>query len=254
MLELLGSKRDILFCEGDDRNSFDFKLYEVLFPNYTIKPVDGHLNVINYCKVYNRNKELYGRTAIGIVDGDCCYIKEQIDAWKKENIYVLPVNEIENVLCDQLVLEKAIIRFISNQNALQEYMDCFFREMDDKVEYQATVYTRDRINKYLMSHLLEEKKGKKENLIKEYEKLINENLIENFYSEREAEIKFAISKRDYDEALKVCNLKKHLIGYIATTIDKEYQRKIIPMISEDIELQSQLKTKYFNWDKLIESE
>ena len=41
-MELLGSRNDIIFCEGNDKTSYDSKLYTILFPKYTVIPVGGH--------------------------------------------------------------------------------------------------------------------------------------------------------------------------------------------------------------------
>ena len=47
LLKLLGSKKKILFCEGNKKNSLDHQIFEVLFPQYTITPVQSCHNVIN---------------------------------------------------------------------------------------------------------------------------------------------------------------------------------------------------------------
>ena len=86
LMELLGSRNNIIFCEGDDKTSYDFKLYTILFPEYTVIPVGGHLNVINYCKAYNSKNQILKNKAIGIIDGDC-HEEVQINKWKKDGIY-----------------------------------------------------------------------------------------------------------------------------------------------------------------------
>ena len=52
-MELLGSRKPILFCEGT-KASLDYKLYTRLFPEYTIIPSEGHLQVINYTIIKNQ--------------------------------------------------------------------------------------------------------------------------------------------------------------------------------------------------------
>ena len=53
LLELLGSRKNILFCEGK-KGSNDEKIYNLLFPNYTITPVESCFSVINYTKAFNK--------------------------------------------------------------------------------------------------------------------------------------------------------------------------------------------------------
>ena len=110
-MELLGSKQKILFCEGTDNSSYDSKLYSILFPNYTIKPVGGHRDVINFVRAFNKSSGIHGNTAIGIIDSDFHDV-EEIDAWKKDQIYSLPVCEIENVFLDEKLIDEAIKRFL----------------------------------------------------------------------------------------------------------------------------------------------
>lgn len=40
-LKLVGSRKKILFCEGDTQNSIDKFVFEILFPDYTIQPVES---------------------------------------------------------------------------------------------------------------------------------------------------------------------------------------------------------------------
>ena len=94
LMKILGSRKKILFCEGK-KSSLDIQIYEILFPNYTIIPLEGCSNVINYTRAFNKisNKN---STAIGIVDRDF-RTDAQIDKFSSENIYVYSVAEIENL-------------------------------------------------------------------------------------------------------------------------------------------------------------
>ena len=147
LMEIVGSKKNILFCEGDDKTSYDYKLYSILFPKYTIIPVGGHLNVINYCMAYNINKTLYGQEAIGIIDGDC-HLPAQIEKWKENKIFTLQVNEIENILCDESILESAAIRFCSKVNAVESFKSKFFIELEKDKEQQAVWFASNAINNH----------------------------------------------------------------------------------------------------------
>ena len=103
LMEVLGSRKKICFCEGKDRSCLDYKLYSILFPEYTVIPVGGHLDVISYTNACNKSK-FPSNKAIGIIDGDC-HKPEQISKWKEQNIYTIPINEIENILCDSVIIE-----------------------------------------------------------------------------------------------------------------------------------------------------
>lgn len=60
----------MLFCEGDDKTSLDYKVYNALLADsYTVIPVGGHMDVKSNCKVLNE-AEWIGTEARGIIDGD----------------------------------------------------------------------------------------------------------------------------------------------------------------------------------------
>ncbi|KEQ40195.1 hypothetical protein SK642_1453 [Streptococcus mitis] len=100
LTEVSGAKKPILFCEGT-KNSLDYQIYSKLFSKFCfVKPVQGHKQVIQYTKAYNKLEETYGNKAYGIIDYD--WMDEaRIESYKKKNIFVLPFNEIEMLLVDE---------------------------------------------------------------------------------------------------------------------------------------------------------
>jgi len=93
-LELLGSKRKVLFCEGK-KESFDYKLYSAFFPDFFVVPVENCSKVRAYTRAMNSGG-LANVQALGIIDRDLL-TEEDVSDLIKENIYVLGVSEIENV-------------------------------------------------------------------------------------------------------------------------------------------------------------
>lgn len=243
LMEIIGSKKKILFCEGDTQNSIDFKLYSILFENHTIVPVGGHLNVINYCKAYNRNKSIYGQEAIGIIDRDC-HSEVQIEKWEKDKIYTLEVNEIENLLCDEMILESAAKRFCCADNVVESFKNKFFSELKKDKEQQAVWYASGTVNNLLKANMLKEEKDLA--LLKaDLKNIIDESLIQESYNKRLTQLEEFIDSRDYDGALKVCNFKNKLLGYIAREIIDGYKDRVITLIFKDYDLQENIKRKYF---------
>ncbi len=156
LMELVGSRKTICFCEGDNQSSIDYKLYSILFPQLTIIPVSGHRDVISYVSAYNASHELPNK-AIGIIDGDN-HSEAQIESWKDKGIYTLQVNEVENLLCTQFLLETAISTFCSKDNALQLFMDEFWNLLDNEKFTLATSYENTYINQLFTENYLHEKK------------------------------------------------------------------------------------------------
>ena len=244
LIEILGSRKNIMFCEGDNKTSLDFKLYSILFREHTIIPVGGHLNVINYCKAYNRNKELYGLESIGIIDGDC-HNSTQIQKWEAEGIFTLPINEIENLLCDEIILVAAINRFCCNENTLGKFKDNFFTELEKNKERQSVWYAKNIINNKFRSNMLKEEK-KLETLVEEFDGIIKEDEILKNYHFRLGELNSLFENRDYDGALKITNFKGALINTLPKIIVNDYKDKIFMVIAEDVDLQREIKEKYFS--------
>ena len=98
MLELLGSRKNILFCEGR-KGGYDEKIYNILFPNYTITPVESCFSVINFTRAFNKIKNITIK-AFGIIDSDY-HDEERLNKLKSDNIFSLKITEIENLLLDE---------------------------------------------------------------------------------------------------------------------------------------------------------
>ena len=103
LTEVSGTKKPILFCEGT-KTSIDYQIYSKLFSEFCfVKPVQGHKQVIQYTKAYNKLKKSHGNEAYGIIDYDWMD-KARIQNYKKKNIFVLPFNEIEMFLIDEEIV------------------------------------------------------------------------------------------------------------------------------------------------------
>ena len=133
------------------------KLYSILFENqYTIIPVSGHLDVINYCGAYNKANLFHGK-AIGLIDGDY-HQKSQIESWRKKGIYTLPYSEIENLICSQLILDSLEEKSIISKQQINEFKDKIFSDMQDNADSMAVILVRDSINNQIKNNLLKSKK------------------------------------------------------------------------------------------------
>lgn len=244
LIELLGSRNDILFCEGDDKTSYDYKLYAILFPEHTVIPVGGHLNVINYCKTYNSNNQILKNKAIGIIDGDC-HEKKQVISWKKDGIFTLKINEIENLLCDNLILNKVKNRFILRDEQIKKFQDIVLKKLQANKEIQSTWYVKTKINNMIKNNFLKEEKDIG-NLKIELNKICKSESIDKIYNDRLEEINSIINDKDYEKAIKIIDIKQDLLNLASKELEKDYADKVMQVIMQDKELQREIKDKYFN--------
>lgn len=128
MMEVLGSRKKVLFIEGD-LGSLDETLYRIAYPEWHIKPVGSCEKVIQATKGFNGLKELHHNQAVGIIDRDFRQSFE-ISLLAQDQIHVLPVSEIENVLLTEPMLAAMQSRFAPErtgavQDAKQKILDEF---------------------------------------------------------------------------------------------------------------------------------
>ena len=243
LMEVLGSRKKVCFCEGKDKSCLDYKLYSTLFPEYTMIPVGGHLDVINYTNAFNK-LPFRPNDAVGIIDGDC-HRPEQIAKWKEQGIYTLPVNEIENLLCDSAIIDAANHSFMSKSDATQSYYDSFWREFEQNRAQQATWYVNNTLNNSFKENFLREK----QNISALKAELCQVTLgteIDALYAHRLEAIEDIIARKNYDAALAIANFKGKLTKHIAkNAIVDNYSDRILGLIKSSSELQAAIKQKYF---------
>ncbi len=242
-MELLGSRKPILFCEGK-KDSLDYKLYTRLFPNYTVIPVEGHLHVISYTRAFNNSYNVHHNKAIGIIDGDF-HKQEQKDVWKKDSIYSLDVQEIENILCDENVLKCAINYFHANPSALEKAKEKFFIELQKHIDNQCTEYTVQMINNRFKENML--KNSKDLTTLKNSVKELADKLLENvdaYVDERKECLQRIIEANDFAEGVKRYN-NKSLMAILTTDIEKDYKNRVFKMLDDNPDLLETLRSKYF---------
>lgn len=92
---VLGGRDQILFVEGTS-GSLDTRLYEYLYPGWSVRPSGPCREVIQAVSGLRRAEGLHWVKAAGIVDGDA-RTPAEASALASEGILVLPVNEIESL-------------------------------------------------------------------------------------------------------------------------------------------------------------
>ncbi|OBZ14460.1 hypothetical protein A8L34_11010 [Bacillus sp. FJAT-27264] len=243
LLEVLGSRRNIIFCEGDSRNSLDYKIYTKLFPEYNVIPVNGHDNVITYCKSFNQNKELSRLEAFGIVDGDA-WSEEEIESLRKNNIMVLPFNEIENLICSKGILEQVSSIFASDPNAVEQFIEAFYRLVHSGKEKLASWYANNRINNFLKHNLFHEDKDI-EKLKQEVSVIVTENKIQQFYESMLGRVNDDLAVNDYDNLIRYVNFKKELSKGLANKhIVSNYEERFIILLGSNEQFAEFIRKEY----------
>jgi ABC-type cobalamin/Fe3+-siderophores transport system ATPase subunit len=203
LLELLGSRKNILFCEGKT-GSIDEKIYNILFPNFTITPVDGCFDVISYTKAFNKLPNLTTR-AFGLIDSDH-HGTSRLKALEPENIFSFSMTEPENLFLDEDFLKVLAKQVLVDEAKLKDIKDEIISQLGKELDLQISNYVSSKINYYFKdSHV--SKGNDLATVTANYTKFTSEIKINDWYNEREVELKEIIKNRDYVKTLSIFNHK-----------------------------------------------
>jgi ABC-type cobalamin/Fe3+-siderophores transport system ATPase subunit len=203
LLELLGSRKNILFCEGK-KGSIDEKIYNILFPSFTITPVDNCFAVINYTKAFNKLPNSNTK-AFGIIDSDH-HGSERLQALEQENVFSLSLTEPENLFLDEDFLKVLSKQLLLEESIVDEIKTEVFAQLQNEIELQTSNYVSAKINYYFKdSHV---SKGNTLATVNDnYNKFSNEIKIQDWYDNRKQELEKIIADKDYNKVLSVYNNK-----------------------------------------------
>ncbi|MDQ0653336.1 AAA family ATPase [Pseudomonas cedrina] len=151
---ILGSRKPILFVEGDSKGSLDIAFYRACYPGWTIVPRGGCEGVIHSVVTMQNNKSLTRVRCAGIVDADGRSEADRVNLEGK-GIKVLPVSEIENLLLLPTVSRAILEIFDPNCEApekkLSDLKDAILADASDEKNINDVVmeYCRRRIDRIL---------------------------------------------------------------------------------------------------------
>jgi ABC-type branched-subunit amino acid transport system ATPase component len=208
-LEILGTRKPVVFLEGDD-SSFDYKVYEQVFPDYTLKPLGSCERVINSVKAFNNQKDFHHIDSFGLIDRDR-RTDEKVAELNDKNIWVLNVAEVEN-----LFLLENIVKTIASHmgkdaddvfNQVKTNVISFFNE---QLEQQIILHYKEILNKQFKS-LANFTSRIISDAISEINSLFSGIDKQQLFDEIKSRFEDAVSRNDYDEILRIFNFKKALI-------------------------------------------
>lgn len=203
LLELLGSRKKILFCEGK-KGSNDEKIYNILFSEYTITPVENCFNVINYTKAFNRIQNTLTK-AFGIIDADHHDVK-RLETLIPENIFSFSMAEPENLLLDENFLRLFANKLMKDNSIVDIIKNKVIEELNKDIDLQTANYVSTKIDYYFKdSHV---SRGNDLNKVEEnYKKFIEEIKINEWFTQRKGELQKIVSEKNYQRALSLYNNK-----------------------------------------------
>lgn len=232
VLEILGSRKNVLFVEGET-SSYDSKLYSQIYRNYLVIPCGSCTQVIERTKAFRSSKVLHECTVYGLIDRDY-RTEHEIASLKENGIYVIDVAEVEN-----LFLVEELIRFMCNRfgaesieqtvQKIKEFViNTKFANMIERQLCQSVVAEI----KYQLSCI--EIKSRNESDAKEtLQKGLDSISYDNIKEDKETVFRQALESNDYKSVLRIFNEKgvSKTIGHFMGIKNDEYQGKVINLLN-----------------------
>ncbi len=208
-IELAGSRRPVMFIEGDTRHSIDAKLYSLVFSDWTVRPLGSCSKVIETTRTFNDLKYMHHLRSRGIVDRDR-RTEAEVDYLRKKEILVPEVAEVENIFLLETVIKTMarrrgkqpgkviakvkgevikMFRRHADQQALQHVRHRVKREVECKIDARFTCITA------LETHL---------------KTLVFKLQPRKHYNALRQQFAKMIAEEDYDSILRVFNHKPML--------------------------------------------
>lgn len=204
LLEVLGSRKPVVFVEGDN-GSYDVALYREVLPGFLVVPRGSCSQVILAVKALKANLQLHHLSVYGIVDRDR-RVPEEIAALEENSVFVLSVAEVENLFCTREIIEIASHRLARDPATdFQNVSSEIFKRLKSELDTQVSLRVASEI-KFHLSKFDQNVKGE-DGLSNALNTLIHGIDVENLYSSFMSEFACVINNMDYEKLLSIYNRK-----------------------------------------------
>lgn len=203
MLELLGSRKNILFCEGL-KGSIDERVYSILLPELTIMPVGSCFDVMNHTKAFNKLRNV-NTQAFGLIDSDH-HDSSRLEKLKEKDIYHFKVAEVENLFLDSDFLKVLAKQILIDESNVELIKIDVIKELNKLKEIQASNYVSAKVNYYFTDSDVS-KGNQLAQLEGNYQDFLGKVNIPDWYAQRIQELEQMITEKDYETILVSINNK-----------------------------------------------
>lgn len=204
LLEIIGSRKPILFVEGD-RGSYDHAIYQEAFPVFTIVPRGGATQVIASTKGMRANSSLHSINAFGLIDRDFKN-DDELKALLENGIYTLDFAEVENLLLiPQLIKLVAVNQALPEDETFAKVKEFVLKKLRD--DFDRVVSSRTSMEVAFKLNALDLKQVGITNIQAAVSSLVTSIDVGDLYSKNENLYQQILDNTDYDSALKFYNNK-----------------------------------------------
>jgi hypothetical protein len=206
LLTVLGSRKPILFTEGDS-GGLEQALLSQIYLGWNVVPLGGCERVIAATTAFSALKHLHGLNCQGIIDRDF-RTERDVEYLEARRINVLPVHEIENLL-----LVREVLGAVADYAAESQLIAANPLEVIEQIlDYVLESFRRDkvRIASALVAwrvehelHRFDAKAQGSSELRKAIDAAVEATNVEGEYSRAEVAIDEAIRERNFENVLRI---------------------------------------------------
>lgn len=206
---LLGTRRPVLFIEGDATHSIDAKLYPLVFPYHSVRPLGSCNKVIEATRSFCDMRQIHHLDSYGIVDRDR-RTEDEVAYLRRKHVMVPEVAEIENLfLLESVIGIMARKRGRNPERVVTKVKNAVLKMFESHFREQVLQHVRHR-----MKRLLECRGDARVRTISELEKHLRSlpDIIDvrSHYGRLMSEFQSIARSRDYGGVLRVFNHKPML--------------------------------------------
>lgn len=238
-MEILGSRKPILFIEGTDTNSIDSRLYPLIFPDYLVKPMGGCQKVIETTKAFGELKDFHTLDSMGIVDRDR-RTQGEIDYLREQHILVPEVAEVENLLMIEEVIKTVARRLMKDpESVFRQVKENVVRLFEKELDAQVILHAKHQVRKRLET-TVDRKITTAEQLAEHVENIRLNIHVPEIYGNIKSEFESYIATEDYKSILRVYNQKgmlpqSRLCAICGISNKESYLNLILSILKENKE-------------------
>lgn len=236
-ITLVGSRKPVIFIEGDATHSIDAKLYPLVFPGSTVRPLGSCNKVIEATRTFCDLKPMHHIDSHGIVDRDR-RTDHEVEYLRSKNIMVPNVAEIENIfLLEEVIRIMAMKRKKNVERVVnkvkQNIIEMFIRQHKEQV----LLHVRHKMKRDLECRA-DAKVRSIDALEKHLRSLPDTIDVRNHYNRLLKEFRQMINLHDYQGILRVFNHKPMLpecgvVPLLGYNSKEEYIRAVLDTLKND---------------------
>lgn len=250
--EILGSKRKILFVEGDSR-SLDKQIYQLIFPTVTVQPLGDCGQIERAIEGIIQTDGFHWLNAFGLVDADD-RTPEQIEQLKEKGIVCLPCYSVESLYYNTDIIRHVAKRYseIIEKSEQELYETAISRIIPSLLAHKERLCARlseRNVRKQVMSSL-----PKHRDIIQKGRFEINLNLAD-FLIQEEQIFNTLIARQDLNGLIERYPIRETpVINEIANAFGLErkiYEGVVRKLVIEKVEVLTMFKIKLNDLTTLI---